>query len=228
MAGLFQKPEDVIGMKPEELKAKLDAGASKDDLKALSDAQEKLGGTLKEIQDALKTLTTKPPEPITESDPEDPTAAVLTDPAAFINRTTAPLRNATIANQAAVAELRARQEHGRFFEKHGADFLKWMDDNKISLDQRGRPGFFDYAMKTFIGDNVMSGKFQAESYPSLLGTSSISPNPNDPADPNQGLDPEMAQFYKQRKIPLDRAKKLMDLMDKGEHIDMEHVKVANA
>jgi hypothetical protein len=210
-------PEKILGMKPEDLKSRLDASASKDDLKAITEAQTALGGSLNEIKEALKALTTKPPDPVIEEDPTDPTTAVLTDPRGFIRKETQDIQNANLDTRAQLEEMRARQNPrlAGAFQKYGDELIATAA--KMNLAQRANPAFWEWHVRTILGDKVIKGEFKGD-YPSMVGASSFSPGEPDASDPNKGLDPDMAAYYKKRGIPLDQAAKIMKMMNDGEPV----------
>lgn len=231
MAGLFPKSEELLGMTKEELKAKLDSAVSKEDLEAL---KGEIGTQFSSAVDSLKAelakLSTRPPEPVADPDPEDPTTAVLTDPDRYIDKRTQPLVNAQLQSQAQIQEMRARQDpkYSRIFAKYGPELVTLAD--KMDIRGRGTPGFWEWHIKTFLGDKYVKGDLQGESYPSLIGTSSIGPEAGgDGEDPNKGLDPKIAEWLKQRGVPLDKAAKINQMMNRdGDTITLEKYKAGNA
>ena len=72
----------------------------------------------------------------------------------------------------------------------------------------------------------MQGNIKSQ-YPSLIGNSSVGPNPtgNTP-DSSRGFSPETAEYLTGRNIPLDRAAKLQKLMSDGEPITVANYKGA--
>src|SRR6516162_5186236 len=115
--------KDILGMEAEELKTKLDSAASKDDVKAATDAVEGLKGTIGELQAALAKLTTPTPQPDPniQADVNDPTTQILTDPAAYIGRQTAGMGQVALKAAADVNEMRARQKYAGAFQQYGAE-----------------------------------------------------------------------------------------------------------
>jgi hypothetical protein len=221
--------EEILGMKPEDLKSKLDSAATKEDLKAATDAVDGLKGSLAEIQGALAKLTKGPdpvPDPAVLADQNDPTTQVLTDPAGFVARATAGTQKTALEAQAGLMEIRARQENPGVFQKFGAQLLE--SASKFPAEQRGTAGFWPWMIRTFVGDKYMKGELEGGSYPSLMGGSSFAPNASgDVTDPNKGFDPEVAARLKERGIPLDKAAAINKLMAvDGEPIDIERYKAA--
>ena len=115
MANIFGQTVDaekIIGMKPEELKAKLDSAVTKDDLKLVGDQVASFTSGLNELKESLKALTTPPPVDVVE-DPTDPTTQVLLDPKKFVNDQTKGLQEQQLQTQAQLQEMRARQNPAR-------------------------------------------------------------------------------------------------------------------
>jgi hypothetical protein len=213
--------EEILGMKPEDLRSKLDSSATKDDLTAISTKQEEFGTTLSAIQASLAALTKKPetPDPTLEADLNDPTTQMLTDPQGYISRQTQNLANATAATRADLNEMRARSAYPGAFAKYNDELVAGA--NKFSLDQRSNPTFWDFHIRTFMGDKYIKGETQG-SYPSLVGGSSFAVNSSgDPTDPNKGFDPQVAAFLKERGVPLDKAAVVKQMQDNGEPVSIE-------
>lgn len=229
--GVFSKdnPEELIGMKPEELKAKLESAASKEDLKALQTQNETLSGSLNEIKEALAKLTAPPPV-VEEPDTTDPRDAMLLDPQGFVSKQTQPLAKQQAETQASLNELRARQnpEYANIFSQYGNEISTLA--NKFTPEQRAQPGFYDWHIKTFLGHKMITREIKPDAYPSLLGSSSVGPNDGDlDRDPNKGFDAEVAGFLKNRGVDLDKASRIHKLMNKdGEPITLQNYKAANA
>lgn len=217
----FTKPtaEELIGMKAEDLKAKLDSAATKEDLNTISEAQKQNATTLAEIQESLKALTPQPkldsPPP---DDPNDDTIKVLADPRKFIADHTKDLNDMTVKTRVDLMEMRARNVYGPVFEEHGKELLESVAKN-FTLEQRARDNFWDYAIRTFIGDKAIRGEIKS-GFPSLLGPSSVAPRSSDNSDrPEDAFSPEMSSWLKDRKVPLDKALKIRNLMERdGEPI----------
>src|SRR5215471_9610804 len=219
-------PEKLIGMKPEDLKAKLDSAVTKDDLKAVSDQVTAFTGSLDEIKQSLKALTTPPPKEEVIEDPTDPTTAVLTDPKGFVRNETKGLQDAQIETRAQLQEMRARQNPrlAGVFRQYGDELVATAA--KIPLATRAQDGFWEWHARTFVGDKVVSGKIDSGTYPSLIGSSTIGVEQNgDTRDPNHGFDPEVAKWLKDRNIPLDKAGRIDTIMRKnGDPITMANYK----
>lgn len=226
--------EEILGMKPDELKTKLDGSASKDDVTKLNTAIETQASTLSEIQKALQKLTAPPPaepDPQVTADANDPTTQILTDPHGFINRQTASIQATALQTQAQLNELQARDKYGAVFQKYGQDLSAKAQN--FSIAQRAQPGFWDFHIRSIVGEKVLNGDIDAGTYPSLMGSSSVSPNMgNEPNDPNKGFSSDMATFFKERGVPLEKAARIKDLMHRdGEPINLENyrgVKVGHA
>src|SRR6202142_4448253 len=166
-------PKELIGMTPEELKAKLDSGVTKAELEALAtelkNAQATASGTLTEIKAALAAL--KPAEAaVNVDDPEDPAVQLLADPKTFVDGATKNLREAQQLTSAQLEEMRARTKYARIFEKHGDALMKFVE--KLSVADKAKPGFWDWATSTFLGSKVLDRTIKPDSFPSLMGSSS--------------------------------------------------------
>jgi hypothetical protein len=224
--------KEILGMEPDELKSKLESSATKEDLTKLNTEFESQKGTLSEIQAMLKKLTAPEPpapDPNVKLDADDPTTQILTDPAGFINRQTAGTQQVAAQARADVLEMRARQKYAGIFQKYGDDVME--KAQQFSLAQRAQDGFWDFHIRTFTGEKFLRGEVEPGSYPSLVGSSSFAPNSSgDVDDPNKGFSPDMAAFFKERNVPLDRAAKIQKLMEGGEQIDLKNYKgvVGNA
>lgn len=218
--------EEILGMKPEDLRSKLDSSATKEDLTAISTKQEEFGTTLSAIQASLAALTTKPSaaDPNLNADLDDPTTQMLTDPQGYIGRQTQGIAAQAASARADILEMRARSAYPGAFAKYNEDLIAGA--NKFSLEQRAQPSFWDFHVRTFMGDKYIKGETQG-SYPSLVGGSSFAPqNSGDPMDPNRGIDPEVANWLKDRGIPLDKAAILKKNFDNGEPVDINTYKKA--
>lgn len=203
------KAKDIIGMEADELKQKLDGAATKDDLKAITDAQSATSGTLAAIQASLAKLTTPAPvvpEPINN---DDDAVRVLTDPRGLISDATKDVRSQAMETQAQLAEMRARNTYSAAFSQYGEDLMKTA--MKYPAEQRAKPNFWDFHIRTVLGDKVVSGDIRAGNFPNLLGPSSGAPGAAAEKDANEGFAPEMASFFKNRGVPLDKARKIYDL-----------------
>jgi len=207
--------EEILGMKPEELKAKLDSAASKDDVTATKTAVDEVKGTLDAIKATLAALTT-PKEPVLENKDEDsdPAVRMLSDPKKFVSDETKDLKNASLETKAQLNEMRARQNPSLApaFREYGKEIMAMAE--KISLEQRAHPGFWEWHIRTVVGDKFIKGEIKS-GYPSLLGTSSgVRGENGEIDDPNFGFDPEMAQFFKSRNKNLKDMAFLRDRMAK--------------
>lgn len=218
--------EEILGMKPEDLKAKLDSAVTKEDLTATQTKIEEQAGALAKIQEMLAKLTTPTPEPdpVVVADSEDPTTQMLTDPQGFISRSTKGIAETASQARADILEMRARNAYARAFAKYGKELMEGA--KSFSLAQRAQDGFWDFHIRTFMGDKYIKGETGSGSYPSLLGSSTISStHMEDPDDPNKGFNPEVASFLKERGVPLEKAAKIKLLMaDQGEPISLASYK----
>lgn len=228
---MFEKdkiePEKIIGMKPEELKARLDSSVTKDDLTAATKDIGEMKSGLEAIKEALAKLTAPKETPVIE--PGDPTTEVLTDPAGFINKHTKPIVDANTETRAQVQEMRARQnpKFSNIFVQFGDELVA--NASKFPASNRAQDGFWEWNIRTFLGDKYIKGDLQNADYPSLIGTSTVAPNPDGSSnDPNKGFKPEMAQWLKDRNVPLDKAAKIQSLMSNGEQLTLTAVKGGNA
>jgi hypothetical protein len=222
------EPEKIIGMKPEELKARLDAAVTKTDLDDLAKKQnEVLTSSLAELRESLQKLTTAPdsPEPVRE--PPDPTTEVLTDPTKFVREQTKGLADAQIETKAQVQEIRARQnpKFSQIFQQYGDELMK--EAMKCPPQTRAQDNFWEFMTRSFLGDKFLKGEIKESSYPSLIGTSTaITGSSGGPDDPNRGFDPAVVEHLKKRGIPLDQAAHIRDIQRTGEPITLENYKAA--
>jgi hypothetical protein len=220
--------EEILGMKPEDLRSKLDSSATKDDLTAISTKQEELGSTLASIQASLAALTKQPetPDPNLNADLTDPTTQMLTDPQGYIGRQTQGIAAQALAARADILEMRARSAYPGAFAKYNDELVTGA--NKFSIEQRANPSFWDFHIRTFMGDKYIKGETQG-SYPSLMGSGSYAPGNVDPGDPNKGIDTEVAGFLKDRGVPLDKAAIIKkSMIDNGEPVSIDtYKKVVN-
>ena len=226
---MFEKiePEKIIGMKPEELKARLDSSVTKDDLTAATKDIGEMKTGLEAIKEALAKLTAPKDPPV--ADPGDPTTEVLTDPAGFINKHTKPIVDANMETRAQVMEMRARQnpKFSNIFVQYGDELITHA--SKFPAESRAKDGFWEFTVRTFLGDKYIKGDLQNSDYPSLIGTSTTALNTDGSSnDPNKGFKPEMAQWLKDRNVPLDKAAKIQTLMNNGEQLTLTAVKGGNA
>lgn len=217
--------KEILGMEPTELQAKLDSSASKADLEKLNTAVETQNQSLAAIQASLAKLTAAPPtdpDPNIQLDQNDPTTQVLTDPAGFIRRQTDPIAQTAIQTQADLNEMRARQKYPQHFNQFGEELVS--KAGNFSASQRAQPGFWDFHIRTILGEKVLSGSIDAGTYPSLVGSSSFAPHTGEVKDRNLGLDPEMASWLTGRGIPLESAAKLRKMQLDGTEISLENYK----
>jgi hypothetical protein len=222
-------PEKIIGMKPEELKAKLDSAVTKEDLTKATEQFGQITAGLAELKQQLSALTTPKAEPIVE-DPTDPTTKLLLDPKGMIRDETKGLHDAQIQTQAQLQEMRARQNPALagVFAKYGNEMVAMAE--KMPLSQRAQPGFWEWHARTFVGDKVITGKIEKDSYPSLIGSSTIGVREDgDKGDPNMGFDAPVAEWLKGRNIPLAKAARIQEIMGKnGDPIQIANYKAGNA
>jgi hypothetical protein len=222
--------EKIIGMKPEELKAKLDSAVTKDDLKAVGEQVAQFNSGLAELKASLAALTTPKETPLIEDDPTDPTTKVLTDPEKFVRDQTKGLQDGQIQTRAELQEMRARQNPRlrAVFDKYGDEMVA--SAAKMPLATRAQDGFWEWHARTFVGDKMISGKIDRESYPSLIGSSTISPSSDGKeTDPNAGFDPQVAEWLKGRNVPLTKAARIQQIMGRdGDPITIQNYKGGNA
>jgi hypothetical protein len=217
--------EEILGMKPEDLRNKLDSSATKDDLTAISTKQGEIETSLSAIQASLAALTKKPevPDPTIQSDLDDPTTAMLTDPTGFVNRATKDISAQAAEARADILEMRARSAYPAAFSKYNDELVS--SANKYSVEQRANKSFWDFHIRTFMGDKYIKGE-EKGSYPSMIGSSSFGPGQDDSSDPNKGLDPQVAAFLKERGVPLDKAAIIKQQQSAGEPVDINTYKKA--
>ena len=224
--------KEILGMEPDELKTRLDSSATKEDVTAQNAKLEEHGTALSEIRAMLAKLTSPPPpepDPNISADLNDPTTQILTDPSGFINRQTQGTQAIALQARADVLEMRARSEYPGAFAKFGETLMQSAKNFPVSA--RAQENFWSSHIRMVMGDKLVKGELESGSYPSLMGSSSFSPNSQNDSDPNRGFSPDMAKFFKDRNIPLDKAEKIKRLMsDNGEGINMENYKgvVGNA
>jgi hypothetical protein len=206
------KAKDIIGMEADELKAKLDGAATKEDLKAITDANTATTGTLNEIKAALAAL--KPAEPATVVAPadtaDDAAVRMLSDPTGFVDSRLKDVSAQSLDTRAALEEMRARTKFSSAFNLYGEELMK--SAATFKPEQRANANFWDWHIRTVLGDKVIRGEIRAGSFPNLLGPSSGAPGSAEDKDANQGFNPEMAAFFKTRGLPLEKAAKIRDLM----------------
>lgn len=208
-----QTAEEILGMKPEDLKSKLDSAASKDDVKtAVEAASAETKSQLQQIQDSLKALTTpKTPEtPVTE---DDASVRVLTDPTKFVNDATKDLRAGNERVQAQVQEMRAKADprFSNVFNKYGKELGEAA--HKFATNYQAQDNFWEFLIPKFLGDKLVAGEIREGNFPSLMGASSVGVRSDgSSSDPNLGFTSDVADFYRQRNIPLEKAAKIQKLM----------------
>lgn len=221
--------EKIIGMKPEELKAKLDSAVTKDDLKAVGDQVTAFNSGLAEIKASLAKLSAPPAEVVLE-DQTDPTTQVLLDPKKFVSDQTRGLADAQIQTQAQLQEMRARQNPALsgVFQKYGTELVAMAE--KMPLSQRAQPGFWEWHARTFVGDKMITGKVDRDAYPSLIGSSTVGiRSDGEQGDPNMGFDAPVADWLKGRGIPIAKAARIQEIMGKnGDTLSVANYKGGNA
>jgi hypothetical protein len=223
--------EEILGMKPEELKAKLDSAVTKDDLTAATKKIEEQASTLSSIQEALQALAPKPkepePDPDAVADQNDPTTQMLSDPQGFVRRQTAGVATEAMQARADILEMRARQNYAGAFAKYGKELEEGAA--RFPLQQRAQPGFWDYHIRAFVGDRAIKGESIASpGYPSLMGSSSMGPVNEEQEEKNYGLAPGQVDFLKSHgndDAALKKIGKVKKILDVG-HIDLESWRAA--
>jgi hypothetical protein len=219
--GQQMSAEEILGMKPEDLRSKLDSSATKDDLTGVNTKLGEFETSLSSIQTMLSKLTSKPetPDPTLEADLNDPTTQMLTDPSGYVSRQTQGIANTAAAARADINEMRARNKYPGAFAKYGDELVTTAKN--FSLAQRAGENFWDFHIETITGRKVLKGEIESGSYPSLMGSSSFAPNSSgNENDPNKGLDPQIAAFLKDRGVPLDKAAMVKQAQDNGEPVDI--------
>jgi hypothetical protein len=219
--------KEILGMEPDELKAKLESAVTKDDLSKTTSTLEQQGNALSEIRAMLDKLTAPPPpepDPNLEADANDPTTQILSDPTGFVGRQTAGIAATAAQARADVLEMRARQTYSGAFAKYGEAIMEAA--NRFPVAARAQDGFWNSHIRMILGDKFVKGEIEPGSYPSLVGSSSFAPNTGaSDADPNQGFSPDQVAFFKERGVPLERAAKIKKLViDNGEHINLRDYK----
>lgn len=205
----FAKTDEVDAL----ITKKMENTASKEDVKtAVEAANAETKSQLQQIQDSLKALTTpKTPEtPVTE---DDASVRVLTDPTKFVNDATKDLRAGNERVQAQVQEMRARQDPllSGAFAKFGKELTE--EAKKFPLSSQGMDNFWSHVVKNFLGDKMVKGEIREGNFPSLMGASSVGVRSDgSSSDPNLGFTSDVADFYRQRNIPLEKAAKIQKLM----------------
>ena len=220
------KAEDILGMTPEEFKTKLNSAPSKADLDATNTSVGEVKTQLAQVLEALKGIRTTPEPKIEEPVVTDPMVDILTDPDGTINKKLKPLQDAQAETQAQVMEMRARQnpQFAGVFSQYGDELVQLAA--KAPAAQRANPSFWEWHIRAVLGDKYVKGELKTTSYPTLIGTSTsgVDVSGGDSKDPNKGFKPEVANFLKDRNVPLDAAAKLQRLMDDGEPITLANYK----
>jgi hypothetical protein len=220
--------EEILGMKPEDLRTKLDSAATREDLTAATAKMDEFGSALSAIQASIAALSAPRviEDPNITADLNDPTTQMLTDPAGFVTRQTQNISNQASQARADILEMRARQKYAGAFSKYGDEIMAGA--NRFSLDQRAGENFWDFHIRTVMGDKYIKGETSG-SYPSLVGSGSFAPGSPDTPDPNGNLDPAVAAFLKERGVPLDKAAKIKShMIDNGEPVSIDtYKKVVN-
>jgi hypothetical protein len=217
--------EEILGMKKEDLQSKLDSAATKDDLKSISDQQEAIGGTLNELKAALANLSKPAPEPVIPADPIDPVTQVLSDPTGFVRAATQGDRQAILQVQADLNETRARQNFPQAFMKYGAELMA--SAQAMSLEGRARQGFWENHITMFAGSKALKGESFEGGYPSLLGGSGYAASPNgEVKDETKGFTTDQVSWFKDHKVPIEKAAAYKWLADNKEQISAESLERA--
>jgi hypothetical protein len=211
--------EELIGMKAEDLKTRLDSAATKEDITSIkTEIEQSFSNSLNTLREELRAARS---EPITNVNPDtsDPTTQVLVDPTGFVADQTKDLRKMSMETQAQVMEMRARQgSYANVFQQYGDDLVK--KAYSFPVEQRAMSGFWDTFIRTFLGDQVVKGELKSQ-YPSLIGSGSVGPNPSGQSpDPNGNFSSDIAGYLKDRHIPMDKAAKLQRLFNDGEPITL--------
>jgi hypothetical protein len=201
-------------------KADLDAGLT-EGLKPLAELQ----GSIAAITETLKALTTpkEPPKVDPAADPEDDAVKMLTNPKQFLADGTKDIRDANLETKAELYENRARQDSkfAGVFKKFGPELVEAA--KKYPVVARANGNFWQFLIGQFIGDKMIQGKLDADTYPSLIGSSSVGADDDDEGnrDGNFGFSSDMAQFFKSRGKDLGVMAKLRDrTLRDGDTIDL--------
>lgn len=224
------KPADILGMEQDEFKKKLDSAVSKEDIAALKDElSQSMSNTLGPLVEQLKALkATADPAPIVpDPDPSDDATKILTNPRGFIADETKGIQTSQQQTQAELNELRARNRYPGAFTEYSQELMDTA--SKFPLSQRAQPGFWDWHIRTIIGDKVVKGDIRAGKFPTLLGQSSTSVNADggNPKDPNMGVAPDMADWLRNKGVPIDKAAAIYKhMVQDGEQITLESYKKA--
>jgi hypothetical protein len=209
--------EEILGMKPEDLKTKLEKAATKEDIGAAIEAGITPFKTqFEELKAQIMSLSQ--PKPI-ESEPIDPNLEALTDPQKFLNDRLTPLAQANLETQAQLNEMRARN-NPRFSEvfRQFGDELTRSALEKFTPQVRASQNFWDMHVKNILGDKILSGALKPTSFPSLLGSSSGAGGSMGEGNTEREyaeVDPEVAQHLKERGIKSERVKYISGLMKNG-------------
>lgn len=218
--GIFDKKED--GVDPlAELRTKVDGAATKADVSGL---ETKVTGALSEMKTLLEGLRPKEPVADPNSPDNDPAVQSLLDPAKFVRDQMKPFTDSQAATQAAMQEMRARQnpKWAPYFSKFGDALVQ--SAQAFPIENRGADGFWAWHIMTFTGGKVVSGELKTE-YPQLLGTSTVGVGEGgNVKDPNMGMNPAVAKWLTDHNVPLEGAARAAHLIDKGEQVTIESYK----
>jgi len=213
-------------MKAEDLKAKLDGAATKEDIAAI---ETKVTSSLAELQKTLEAL--KPQTPVvTEGEPDggelpDPTVQIISDPTKFVGKQLEPLQKAQMETQAQLGEMRARQnpQLAGAFSQYGTELME--SANKLPLAMRAQPNFWDWHIRTILGDKMVKGEIREGKFPSLIGSSSVVPNvTGSKEDKNHGFSASQIEWFNEHKIPIESARAITNMYDDGEPINQSGYK----
>jgi hypothetical protein len=220
-----QTAEEILGMKPEDLRTRLDSSVTKEEFQAQQAKLDEQTSTLSEMREMLKALSTPKPQEV-HIEESDPNIDILVDPNKFITSRMLPLANAQMETQAQMQEMRARQgRHAGVFAQYGDELMT--SAKSFNAATRAGDGFWDFHIAKFLGDKYIKGEIRGTSYPSLLGSSQAGVNHDGSRpDPNKGFDPEMADFFRERNVPIDKAATIKKLIDDGEPISLESYRKA--
>lgn len=223
--------EEIIGMKPEDLKAKLDGAATKDDLTAI---KTEVTSSLADLKKTLEGLTAKPAGSEGgeggdngggDGGEPDATVALISDPTKFVGKQLEPLQKAQMETQAQLGEMRARQNPALAgaFTQFGTELIE--SANKLPLAMRAQPGFWDWHIRAILGDKMVKGEIREGKFPSLIGSSSVVPNvTGSTKDANHGFSAQQVQWFNEHKIPLESARAITNMYDDGEPINQSGYK----
>jgi hypothetical protein len=134
------------------------------------------------------------------------------------------MRNASLKTQAQIQEMRARQDprFATVFSKWGKELAEAA--TKFPVNSQAQDNFWDFHIRAFLGDKIVKGEIREGNFPSLMGTSSVSPRADgSTTDPDHGMNPEVAAFLRTRGVPTEKAARINQLM----HVDGEPITHAN-